>query len=82
MDKVKKQELVDEGGNDSPRSSFSSKKKQPETTSSDIISVKIKKSDNQIIKLTINLLMDHVIDIKEKVFVKEREEGKNNRLIF
>jgi hypothetical protein len=48
----------------------------------DIISIKIKKSDNQIVKLVVNVKMETVIDLKERTFKKEKEEGKNIRLIY
>ncbi len=66
MEKVKKQQFEDEAGYDSPTSSSS--KKKNESTFQEVINVKIKKSDNQIIKLSINLLQDYVSDIKERAF--------------
>ncbi|CDW85344.1 UNKNOWN [Stylonychia lemnae] len=77
MNKGKKQQFVDEPGYDSPTSS-----KLDIPTPQDIICIKIKKSDNQIVKIAINLKVDFVIDIKERVFQKERDEGKNIRLIY
>eukprot|EP00347_Sterkiella_histriomuscorum_P010989 403374171 len=74
---MKNQKFEDEPGYDSPSTS-----KQEIPTPQDIITIKIKKSDNQIVKLSINLKVDFVIDIKDRVFQKERDEGKNIRLIY
>ncbi len=49
---------------------------------SDILTIKIKKSNNEIVKLVINLKSDTVFDLKERVFKKEKDEGKNIRLIY
>jgi hypothetical protein len=46
------------------------------------IQIKIKKSDSQIVKVSVLVTRDTVRDLKEKVFHKEREEGKNVRLIY
>lgn len=49
---------------------------------SDIFAIKIKKSDNTIVKITINVVVDTVKDLKERAFAKERDENKNIRLIY
>ena len=58
-----------------PESSF-------RTQDQEAIQIKIKKSDSQIVKVSVVVTRDTVRDLKEKVFLKEREEGKNVRLIY
>ncbi len=47
-----------------------------------MITIKIKKSDSQILKIEVNTAKDLVRDLKERAFKKERDEGKLIRLIF
>jgi hypothetical protein len=47
-----------------------------------VITIKIKKSDSQILKIEVNTAKDLVRDLKERAFKKERDEGKLIRLIF
>lgn len=63
------------------------RQEQPENTPdaatpSVIITIKIKKSDSQIVRVTVNTEKDLVSDLKERAFKKEREERKTIRLIF
>ena len=71
MSKHKKQPFTDE-----------SSQIQKKVEHSDQISIKIKKSDNKIIKMKVNIQTETVKNVKEKAFIKEREENKNIRLIY
>ncbi|TNV84444.1 hypothetical protein FGO68_gene14405 [Halteria grandinella] len=62
--------------------SFDSNGAKCEPPASDSISIKIKKSDSQIVKITISPSRDLVRELKERAFQKERDEGKNIRLIY
>lgn len=79
----KKQHFTDEiaSGYDSP-TNHSNDSRVMKPAPSDIFAIKIKKSDNTIVKITINVVADTVKDLKDRVFSKERDEGKNIRLIY
>jgi len=76
--KTKKHQFVDE------KLSFDEeeKKSSPSGGRSHLINVKIKRSDNNLIKLTINTLTEKISDVKLRAFPTEVEEGKLIRLIY
>jgi hypothetical protein len=46
------------------------------------ITIKLKKSDNHIAKVTVVPSSETIKDLKDRAFKKERDENKNIRLIF
>jgi hypothetical protein len=59
-----------------------SHKNEEQAPPNDSFSIKIKKSDSQIVKVTVSPSRDMVRDLKERAFQRDREEGKNIRLIY
>ena len=55
---------------------------RPSNIKQETITIKLKKSDNQIAKVTVVPSSQTIKDLKDKAFKKEREENKNIRLIF
>ena len=55
---------------------------RPSNLKQDSITIKLKKSDSSIVKVTVAPQIDTVKDLKDKAFKKEREENKNIRLIY
>jgi hypothetical protein len=52
------------------------------SSKSETIHIKIKRSDNKIVKLQVNIVKETVKELKDKVFSKEMLENKNIRLIY